>query len=117
MFSMFGHRKADEERKRHDLALEQLQRARDTWNKKRTERLDFINETLRKQQHAVTVFRDVESAMQEYYVLTGQNLEPLEKEPVLSDFYTPSKDQMNRELVFITLGMGVTGLITYNIFY
>ena len=45
LFSMFGHQKAEEERKWHNLAREQLQRARDSWNKKRTERLDFINET------------------------------------------------------------------------
>ena len=33
----------EEERKRHDLALEKLQRARDEWNKDRMKRLDFIN--------------------------------------------------------------------------
>ena len=33
----------EEERKRHDLALEKLQRARDEWNKDRMRRLDFIN--------------------------------------------------------------------------
>ena len=32
----------EEERKRHDLALEKLQRARDEWNKDRMKRLDFI---------------------------------------------------------------------------
>ena len=33
----------EEERKRHDLALEKLQRARDEWNEDRMKRLDFIN--------------------------------------------------------------------------
>ena len=37
----------EEERKRHDLALEKLQRARDEWNKDRMKRLDFINKRLR----------------------------------------------------------------------
>ena len=32
-----------EERKRHDLTLEKLQRARDKWNVDRMKRLDFIN--------------------------------------------------------------------------
>ena len=32
----------EEERKRHDLALEKLQRARDQWNEDRMKRLDFI---------------------------------------------------------------------------
>ena len=37
----------EEERKRHDLALENLQRARDKWNEDRMKRLDFINKRLR----------------------------------------------------------------------
>ena len=39
----------EEERKRQNLALEKLQRARDEWNKDRTKRLDFINKRLREQ--------------------------------------------------------------------
>ena len=34
------------ERKRHDLAVEKLQRARNKWNEKRMKRLDFINKRL-----------------------------------------------------------------------
>ena len=34
-----------EERIRHDLALEKLQRARDEWNRDRMKRLDFMNKT------------------------------------------------------------------------
>ena len=37
----------EEERKRHDLALERLQKARDEWNEDRMKRLDFINKRLR----------------------------------------------------------------------
>ena len=37
----------EEERKRHDLALEKLQRTRDKWNEDRMKRLDFINKRLR----------------------------------------------------------------------
>ena len=114
IFSMFGNRRVDEEKKRHDLAIENLQRARDAWTQKRTERIDFINEELRKQQHAVSTFRDVDNAMREYYRVTGQNLEPLEKEPVMSDFYEPSTDQINRELIFMTLGLGGTGYLIYS---
>ena len=36
-----------EECKRHDLAEEKLQRARDEWNRDRMKRLDFINRRLR----------------------------------------------------------------------
>ena len=51
---------ADEERKRHDKAVEQLQAAQSKWSRKRAERLDFINEELRRQGHAVHTFRDVD---------------------------------------------------------
>ena len=37
----------EDERKRHGLALEKLQRARDQWNKDRMKGLDFINRRLR----------------------------------------------------------------------
>ena len=37
-----------EERKRHDLALEKLQRTRDEWDRYRMKQLDFINKRLRK---------------------------------------------------------------------
>ena len=40
------------ERKRHDLAMEEFQKARDKWNKERVKRLDFINKRLREQQDA-----------------------------------------------------------------
>ena len=36
----------EKERKRHDLALEKLQRARDEWNMDRIKRLYFINKRL-----------------------------------------------------------------------
>ena len=35
------------ERKRHDIAIEDLQRDRDKWNQDRLKRLDFINKRLR----------------------------------------------------------------------
>ena len=37
----------EEERKRHDLAVEKLQKARDKWNEDQMKRLDFINKRLR----------------------------------------------------------------------
>ena len=36
-----------EESKRHDLALEKLQRAKNEWNRDQVKRLDFINKRLR----------------------------------------------------------------------
>ena len=56
-----------EERKRHDLALEQLQRARDEWNRDRMKRLDLINKRLRERNEARAYIKNVDEAMLEYY--------------------------------------------------
>ena len=109
---------ADKEREKHDKAEEQLEAAQDAWNRKRMERLDFLNERTKKEHHAVHTFDDVKESMKQYYYLTGgesggKSLDPLPLEPKLSDFYTPSPDQQKREITFIVLGMAVTGFIAY----
>ena len=73
--------------------------------------------TLKKENYPVSTFKDVDQAMQEYFIVTGQNLSPLEPEPQLSDFYKPSEDQQTRELIFVTVGLGATGLLAYNLLY
>ena len=114
LFSHIG-RNADEERKRHDKALEQLEAAQAEWSKRRTQRLDFINEQLQKEHHAVQTFDDVDQAMKEYYYITGKDLQALPPKPTLSDFYTPSEDQKDREIAFIVLGMTATGFIAWKL--
>ena len=57
----------EEERKRHDLALEKLQRARDEWNEDRMKRLDFINKRLREKNEATAYVNNANEAMLEDY--------------------------------------------------
>ena len=52
---------------------------------------------------------DLNSAMQQYFLVTGRQLEPLPPEPVLSDFYVSSEDHHNCELAFITLSVVAIG--------
>ena len=108
LFSSLKSSGVDEERKRHDKAIEQLQTAQAKWSQKRTEEL-------RRQGHAVQTFRDVDAAMSEYAQVTGKQLDPMGPEPVISDFYTPSDDQKDREIAFVLLGMTATGLVAYGI--
>ena len=115
LFSMLRSSGLDEERKRHDKAVEQLQAAQAEWSKQRTERLDWINEELRRQGHAVQTFHDVDMAIREYARVTGQNLGLLDPEPQLPDFYTPSGDQKNREIAFVVVGLAATGLAAYKL--
>ena len=53
----------EKERKKHDLALKRLQRARDECNKDRMKRLDFINKRLREKNEARTSINNVDEAI------------------------------------------------------
>ena len=105
LFSNISKESIDKERKRHDKAVEDLQRAQIEWSKKRQERLDYINNQIIKERKAEKRFTDLNSAMQQYFLVTGMRLEPLPPKPTLSDFYVKTEPQHNCELVFITLLM------------
>ena len=52
--------------------------------------------------------------MREYHEVFGHELSPLPREPLLSDFYTPSDEQHYKELGFIALSMiGIGGVLYY----
>ena len=116
MFSKMGKDgDAEKERERHDKAEEQLAAATTAWNQKRIQRLDFINEQMKKEHHAVQTFDSIDQAMKEYYYVTHKQLPDLEPKPKLSDFYTPSEDQKDREIMFIIGGMALTGFIAWKL--
>ena len=48
-----------------------------------------------KERKAEKRFTDLNSAMQQYFLVTGRQLEPLPPKPVLSNFYVPSEDCHN----------------------
>ena len=79
------------ERKRHDLALENLQKARDRWNEDRMKRLNLINKRLRERNEARTYINNLDKAMLEYYRVFAKKIKPLPPEPELSDLYHPSE--------------------------
>ena len=117
LFSSLSKESIDKERKRHDKAIEDLQRTQIEWVKKRQERLDYTNDQIMKQREAEKRFADLSSAMQQYFmiIVTGRQLEPLPPKPVLSDFYVRSEDHHNRELAFITLSMvGIGAFLWYS---
>ena len=92
-----------------------MQRAQIEWAKKRQEQLDYINSEIAKEHKVEKRFMDLNSAMQQYFIVTGRQLEPLPPKPVLSDFYVPSEDHQNRELAFITLSMvGIGAFLWYS---
>ena len=52
LFSSLSKESIEKERKRHDKAIEDLQRAQMEWVRKRQERLDYINNQIMKQHKA-----------------------------------------------------------------
>ena len=103
---LFSKLHTDEERKRHDLAIEKLNRAEAAYERQRLGQLDFINERLREQGHARKTFTNVDEAIKEYYLVTGKQIYPLTK-PQLSDYYRPTEKQKMGEIAFIVIGMTI----------
>jgi len=62
---------AEKERKRHDLAIEELQRAQVKYQHKRQLRLDYLNQQLQAEQHSAQVPEDVDVAVRENWLVTG----------------------------------------------
>ena len=77
------------------------------------QRLDFINEEMQLEHHAVQTFDDVDQAMKQYYYITCKSLDPLPPEQKLNDFYTPSSNQQDKEIVFIVFGMATIGFVVW----
>ena len=114
LFHRLSKESIDAKRKRHDLAIEKLQKAQIEWVHKWQQRIDFINNQLRLERKAETKFTELNEAMREYHEVFGHELPPLPREPVLSDFYSPSDEQHHRELGFIALSMiGIRGVLYY----
>ena len=57
----------EEECKRHDLAIERLQRARDEWKEDLMKWLDFINKRLCEKNEERAYINNIDEAMVEYY--------------------------------------------------
>ena len=76
-------------------------------------RLDFINKKLHEKNEARACINNVDEAVLEYCQVFAKQIKPLPPEPQLSDFYHPSEDQKNGELLFVTVG---AGLATYTIY-
>ena len=103
----------DAERKRHDAAIEALQAAQIEWTNTQQQRINFINNQLRLERKSETKFTELNDAMREYHEVFGHELPPLPREPVLSDFYSPTNEQHYRELGFIALSMTGIGGVLY----
>jgi len=103
-FSLAGKLIHTSDSKRHNLEMEHIAKERDKWNQERMERIDLINKTLRRQNHAAKTFNNLEEAGEAYYQVTGKRLPPLRAEP---------REQKDAELGVIVAIMAITGIVAY----
>ena len=114
---LFSQISGSAERKRHNLAMEKLQNERDSWNEQRLGRIDYINQKLKEQGHAEKTFRNVNEAMQDYYLLTGDQIQlaAFAPEPQLSDFLDEEQQSalQKGELLIVSVGILISGYLAY----
>ena len=99
---------AMDEKIRHDKALDAYQAAYAKYQKDRTELLDWVAKQDREKDKAMHDFQDTDRALA-LYNETHRAKVALSQEPKFSDFYKPSPQQKNGELLFIgasTLALG-----------
>ena len=89
-----------DEKKRHDLALEKYQRDYAQYQKDRTQLLDWVAQQDREKNKAFHDFQDTDEALA-LYNQTHRAKVAMPKEPQFSDYYKPSPQQKNGELLFI----------------
>ena len=76
-------------------------------------RLGFMNKALRERNEAKAYINNLDEAMLEYYQVFVKQIKPLPPEPELSDFYHPSENPKNGEILFAVVG---TGIATYTLY-
>ena len=91
-----GDKAAQEEKVRHDKALEAYQAAHAKYEKDRTKLLDWIATNDRIKDRAKQNFTTTDYAFKLYNKAPPHEQIRIPKEPEFSDFYQPSEEQKNR---------------------
>ena len=68
---------------------------------------------MKKKNEPKAYINSVDEAMVEYYRVFAKQIKPLPPEPELSDFYHPSENQKNGELLFVVVGPGIATYALY----
>ena len=109
---MFGGSDADEERKRHDKALEKYQADYAAYEKKRQQFLDWIETQRENKDQAEQNLEDTDNALKLYNeVHPDSRFAGDLEEPRFSDYFRPSPGQKSYELVFVGSGMLLVGYL------
>ena len=117
LFSKLNHPGYKEETKRHNLAMEELSRAKEKWYEKEAARKNNIE---LKRQQLIEANKDnkiTNKALVEYNnAVAKAEAEILQNMPTLNDFYKPSKEMKEYQaLTMAAVGLG-TGLVGHRIY-
>ena len=108
----FGGSDSDEERKRHDKALEKYQADYAAYEKKRQQFLDWIETQRENKDQAEQNLEDTDNALKLYNeVHPDSRFAGDLEEPRFSDYFRPSPGQKSYELVFVGSGMLLVGYL------
>ena len=113
LYDKFGRGDSSVERKRHDIAIENQQKALAEWNKKRAETLDWINKKVTEKNDARSEFDDVDIALEFYNETHPDGQISLPVSPKFSDFYKPSSEQHYYEAFAATAIGGLFGYLAF----
>ncbi len=106
LFKMINSDGYGEEIKRHNLAMEQLTRARQEWNQKEIKQREKIAELRQERSDANEDFKEINKSLKDYKTLVFKG-KKFTREPRIWDFYNPS-DEMKE---YMTLAIGTIGLV------
>ena len=100
---------SDEERKRHDLALEKYTRDHTAWVERRQQKID---EELKRRQAASDAerdFKELDQSMIEYRLA----LDRKNPEPQFTQYYAPDENQINKDYIITCSIIVLVGGIAY----
>ena len=99
----------DEEKIRHDKALEEYQKDYEAYQEGRERLADWMDERRQAQDIASSNMESTDEALK-YYNLSHKNKQiPGVEEPRFADYYGPSSDQKTGEMLYVGGGMLVLG--------
>jgi len=96
---------SDEERKRHDLAIENEQKARNSWLKRRQEEFDAERKRREQAKSAEYNLQELDASMLEY----AQAWEAANPRPQFNQFYHPSEQQKGKDRLGALVAVAVVG--------
>ena len=101
---------SDEERKRHDLALEKYEKDYQVWQKGRQRVMDWYSQRRDQQDIAAHDLANTDEALKLYnrvHQAVNQPQISIGKEPDMNDYYKPSSSQKTGEIAYVAGGMVV----------